>query len=62
MLAVWGKNDPSFVPDGARAFQRDVPNAEVHFVESGHFALENRCCEIADLMIPFLKRAYEKTD
>ena len=47
LLAVWGKNDPSFIPAGAEAFQRDIPDAEVHLVDSGHFALESRCEEIA---------------
>lgn len=56
LLAVWGKNDPSFIPAGAEAFKRDVPNAEVHFVDSGHFALESHLNEIAALMIPFLKK------
>lgn len=40
LLAVWGKNDPFFIPPGAEAFKRDNPNAEVHFYEAGHFALE----------------------
>lgn len=56
LLAVWGKNDPSFIPAGAEAFRRDVPNAEIHFVDSGHFALESHVDEIAALMIPFLKK------
>src|SRR5260370_1376800 len=40
LLAVWGKNDPFFVPAGAEAFRRDIPKAEVHFYPTGHFALE----------------------
>ena len=47
LLAVWGKNDPSFIPAGAEAFQRDLPSAEVYLVNSGHFALESCCDEIA---------------
>lgn len=47
LLAVWGKNDPSFIPAGAKAFQRDLPNAEIYLVNSGHFALESCCDEIA---------------
>ena len=47
LLAVWGKNDPSFIPAGAEAFRRDLPHAEVHLVSSGHFALESCCGEIA---------------
>ena len=50
ILAVWGKNDPSFIPAGAEAFRRDLPDAEIHFVDSGHFALESCCEEIAGLI------------
>lgn len=50
LLAVWGKNDPSFIPAGAEAFKRDLPDAEVHLVNSGHFALESCCDEIAELI------------
>ena len=50
LLAVWGKNDPSFIPAGAEAFRRDLPDAEIHFVDSGHFALESCCEEIAGLI------------
>jgi pimeloyl-ACP methyl ester carboxylesterase len=46
-LAVWGKKDPFFLPAGAEAFSRDVPGARVHFFETGHFALETHCDEIA---------------
>ena len=53
LLAVWGKNDPSFIPAGAEAFRRDVPSAEVHLVDSGHFALESCCEEIAGLILEF---------
>ena len=56
LLAVWGKNDPSFIPAGAEAFKKDLPDAEIHFVDSGHFALESHLEEIASLMIEFLKR------
>ena len=56
LLAVWGENDPSFIPAGANAFKRDVPNAEIHFVPSGHFALESHHTEIARLMKEFLGR------
>ncbi|MDH2999355.1 hydrolase [Chelonobacter oris] len=54
LLAVWGKNDPSFIPAGANAFKRDLPNAEIHFVESGHFPLESHAGEIGDYMRNFL--------
>ncbi len=50
LLAVWGKNDPSFIPAGAEAFRRDLSDAEIHFVDSGHFALESCCEEIAELI------------
>lgn len=55
LLAVWGKNDPSFIPAGAEAFRRDLPKAVVKFVDSGHFALESHHTEIATLMKTFLK-------
>lgn len=51
LLAVWGKNDPSFVYQGAEAFKKDLPNAEIYFVDSGHFALESHCKEIANLIL-----------
>ena len=48
LLAVWGKNDPFFLPPGAEAFKRDIPHAVVQFVDSGHFALETHAAEIAE--------------
>ena len=56
MLAVWGKNDPFFLPPGAEAFRRDNPNAEVHFYDTGHFALETHSQEIAAAIRDFLDR------
>jgi pimeloyl-ACP methyl ester carboxylesterase len=56
LLAVWGKNDPAFIPAGAEAYRRDVPDAEVHLLDAGHFALETHSAEIADLMRDFLRR------
>lgn len=50
LLAVWGKNDPSFIWQGAEAFKRDLPNADIHFVNSGHFALETHSTEISKLI------------
>jgi pimeloyl-ACP methyl ester carboxylesterase len=47
LLAVWGKNDPFFLPAGAEAFKRDIPGAVVRFFETGHFALETHAEEIA---------------
>jgi pimeloyl-ACP methyl ester carboxylesterase len=56
LLAVWGRNDPFFVPAGAEAFRRDVPGAEVRFLETGHFALETHAEEIGALIVDFLSR------
>ena len=56
LLAVWGKHDPFFLPPGAEAFKRDNPNAEVHFYDTGHFALETHHREIADAIREFLSR------
>lgn len=54
LLAVWGKNDPSFIPAGAKSFQKDLINAEIHLVDSGHFALESCCEEIAEYIKKWL--------
>ena len=56
MLVVWGKNDFVFQAAGARAYTRDVPRAELHLLDSGHFALEDKGHEIARLMKSFLRR------
>ena len=56
VLAVWGKNHPIFLPAGAEAFKRDVPDAEIHFVDSGHFALEDHAEEIGKYINDFLAR------
>jgi len=56
VLVIWGKNDPFFVPPGAEAFKRDVPEAEVRFVDSGHFALETHAREIGAAMRDFLAK------
>lgn len=53
LLAVWGRNDPSFICQGAEAFKKDLPSAKIHFVDSGHFALESHCPEIAKLIKEF---------
>jgi pimeloyl-ACP methyl ester carboxylesterase len=55
-LAVWGKNDPFFLPPGAEAFTRDIPNAVVRFFDTGHFALETHAAEIAAAIRDFLFR------
>jgi pimeloyl-ACP methyl ester carboxylesterase len=54
-LAVWGKNDPFFLPAGAEAFKREMPDAVVRFFDTGHFALETHAREIADGIRDFLK-------
>lgn len=54
VLAVWGKNDLIFVPPGAEAFKRDLPKAEVHLIDAGHFAVETHTEYIAELMLKFL--------
>jgi pimeloyl-ACP methyl ester carboxylesterase len=56
LLAVWGKNDPFFLPPGAESFKRDNPNAQVHFYDTGHFALETHGREIAAEILGFLGR------
>ena len=55
-LAAWGKNDPFFLPAGAEAFRRDIPGAAIHFLDTGHFALETHTNEIAALIRAFLSR------
>ena len=54
LLAIWGKNDPFFVPAGAEAFQRDLPNSTVQFLDTGHFATETHAMDIAAAMKDFL--------
>ena len=54
VLAIWGKNDPIFIPPGAEAFKRDLPNAVVKFVDAGHFALQTKRWEIAEEILSFL--------
>ena len=56
LLAVWGKNDPFFLPAGAQAFKRDLPNADIRFFNTGHFALETHAEEIATAIRDFLRR------
>jgi pimeloyl-ACP methyl ester carboxylesterase len=54
LLAVWGRNDPFFLPPGAEVFKRDIPAAEIRFLDTGHFALETHCDEIAAAIREFL--------
>jgi pimeloyl-ACP methyl ester carboxylesterase len=54
LLAIWGKNDPFFIPPGAEAYKRDLPKADVRFLDTGHFALETHASEIGQAMRDFL--------
>ncbi|WP_158747768.1 alpha/beta fold hydrolase [Acidisphaera sp. L21] len=56
LLAAWGKNDAHFLPAGAEAYRRDLPNAEIHLLDTGHFALETHATDIAVLIQRFLQR------
>lgn len=55
-LIVWGANDPSFIAAGAQAFRRDLPQAELHLLDAGHFALDEQTDTIATLILGFLAR------
>jgi pimeloyl-ACP methyl ester carboxylesterase len=55
-LAAWGRNDAHFLPAGAEAYKRDLPAAEIHLLDTGHFALETHAAEIGGLMLGFLER------
>jgi pimeloyl-ACP methyl ester carboxylesterase len=57
LLAIWGKNDPFFIPAGAAAFRKDIPNAQVRFLDTGHFAIETHVVEIAAAIRGFLPAA-----
>ncbi|OBZ17675.1 alpha/beta fold hydrolase [Bacillus sp. FJAT-26390] len=56
LLAAWGKNDSSFIPEGANAFKKDLPNADIHLLDTGHFALETHAKEIGELMLRFFDK------
>lgn len=56
LLAVWGKNDPFFVPAGAEAWKRDIPKADIRFYDTGHFALETHAKEIIPVIRAFLDK------
>jgi pimeloyl-ACP methyl ester carboxylesterase len=56
ILAVWGRGDEIFGPDGARAFAADVPNAEIHLLDGGHFLLESAGDQVAALIRDFMGR------
>lgn len=55
-LAVWGRHDPAFIPAGAEAYKRDLPDAHVHLLDAGHFALETHSSEIAQIIRSFLSQ------
>ena len=61
ILAVWGRNDPFFLNAGAEAFRRDVPEAEVRFFDTGHFALETHVNDIGPVIVDFLDRNVPRT-
>ena len=54
LLAIWGRNDPFFLPAGAKSFKRDIPDADVRLLDTGHFALETHSGEIAAAIRGFL--------
>jgi len=58
-MAIWGKNDPFFIPAGAEAYKKDLPSASIRFVDSGHFALETHVEEIAEAMRQFLGKTID---
>jgi len=55
-LVAWGANDPSFIAAGATAYQRDLPDAEIHLLDAGHFALDEKTDEIAGLILRFMAK------
>jgi pimeloyl-ACP methyl ester carboxylesterase len=55
-LVVWGKNDPSFIAPGGEAYKRDVPDAEIHMLDAGHFALDEKNDEIAVIVLAFMAK------
>ena len=61
LLAIWGKNDPFFIPAGAKGFRKDLPDAKVQFLDTGHFALETHVEEIAIAMRDFLQKLPNNT-
>jgi pimeloyl-ACP methyl ester carboxylesterase len=61
-LAVWGRNDPFFLPAGAEAYRRDLPEAEIRFLDTGHFALETHAREIAGAISEFFLKQRNKED
>jgi len=62
LLAVWGKNDPFFMPAGAEAWKRDLPDAEIRFYDTGHFALETHAKEIGTAVRDFLDQHVRQSE
>ena len=60
LLAIWGKNDPFFLPPGAEAYRKDLPSAKIQFLETGHFAIETHVEEISSAMKDFLEGAVRR--
>ncbi len=61
-LCAWGQHDPFFLPPGAEAYKRDLPNAEIQFFDTGHFSLETHCEEIAAVVHDFLDRNLARSE
>jgi pimeloyl-ACP methyl ester carboxylesterase len=59
-LVVWGKHDPAFTVAGAQAFKRDLPQAEVHILDGGHFVMDTRLSEVAKLTDQFMRKLAER--
>lgn len=60
MLILWGRYDPSFIVPGAHAYKRDVPSAELHILDAGHFALDEKTVEVAQLTRAFMARLHPR--
>ena len=56
VLVIWGRNDPSFIAPGAEAFKRDLPDSEIHLLDAGHFALDEKNDDIASIVLAFLAK------
>ena len=56
MLVLWGRYDPSFTVAGAEAYRKDVPGAEVHILDAGHFALDEQAPEVIRLTDAFMQK------
>lgn len=55
-LVVWGANDPSFIAAGGAAYKKDAPDVEIHLLDAGHFELDEKTDEIAELILDFMMR------